>query len=554
MGRDNMIWSGYNQMVQDWIANVEYYRGKDADQILDYAEKIKQLGESTKDAALLGFSYYYIAETHYMLNDVEKFLEHIMQSLEHLQRSKQWRLMAQAYNLLGIASNNQGNAPFALDYYLVGTSVCEINGLPLEKAIIEYNIGSIYMTYQEYSRAIHYLESSAAGFGAIPENEQIISYRYIIYMSLASCHMALHNMERAGYYLSRVKEESAGALEDMEKMYFLCVQARYYNELPNAQLRDECIQEIWENLTPHLNIIDIFDDIYNYCQMLLDIDKFQELWAVLDMVDSIIRPANLVYLQRRMLNIKLEYYKKTGDNSGFLQAAGLYYELSRMKEREEAYVTGSMLNVRFSLEEAKKRQRQVEAENQKLQQQSETDSLTGIANRMCLNRKAEEIFVQAFNEGSYIGVEILDVDYFKEYNDNYGHQQGDECLKAVASQLKKLTEHGNIFVARYGGDEFTIIYKGYSPEAVQRFAQELKEGITNLAMEHRFSKALPIVTISQGICCDIPKKGNKVWDFLHSADAMLYRVKRNCRNAIAMGSCVRDETGTDTESGEMRII
>ena len=96
--------------------------------------------------------------------------------------------------------------------------------------------------------------------------------------------------------------------------------------------------------------------------------------------------------------------------------------------------------------------------------------------------------------------------------------------------IKQIAEENQIFCARYGGDEFVIIYKDVTREQIVAFAAELKRRVMSLQIEHRYSKALPVVTVSQGICWDIPRKGNKMWDFLHSADNMLYRVKKFSRN------------------------
>ena len=93
---------------------------------------------------------------------------------------------------------------------------------------------------------------------------------------------------------------------------------------------------------------------------------------------------------------------------------------------------------------------------------------------------------------------------------------------------------------RYGGDEFVIIYANVTREQAVSFAEELRRRVLALEMEHRFSKALPVVTISQGICWGIPRKGNRSWDFLHAADNMLYRVKKFSRNNYCVGGL--DET------------
>lgn len=88
------------------------------------------------------------------------------------------------------------------------------------------------------------------------------------------------------------------------------------------------------------------------------------------------------------------------------------------------------------------------------------------------------------------------------------------------------------FCARYGGDEFVVMYENISKEDAKEYVEELRRKVMELTLPHRFSKMLPIVTITQGMYCDVPKEENRVWDFLHVADEILYSVKTDNR-----GSC-----------------
>ena len=187
----------------------------------------------------------------------------------------------------------------------------------------------------------------------------------------------------------------------------------------------------------------------------------------------------------------------------------------------------NMIRIRTSLE-------QVKEQNALLVEKSETDALTGLANRYRLTEYSQKLMDEAFHEQVPYAIEILDIDHFKEYNDNYGHQAGDACIKQIAEQLIAM-QSKNIFCARYGGDEFIIIYKGLSRDEVLSKARTLKNDITNLEFKHEYSRSAPIVTISQGICIAVPSEVNSGWDFLHLADNYLYHVKRKCRNAIGIG-------------------
>ena len=93
---------------------------------------------------------------------------------------------------------------------------------------------------------------------------------------------------------------------------------------------------------------------------------------------------------------------------------------------------------------------------------------------------------------------------------------------------------------RYGGDEFILVYKNYSDEEVLEFAKELKRKLAAQKLEHKYSKISDVVTISQGICWGVPTGYEKAWDFLHTADANLYKIKQKSRNNICIGKCERE--------------
>ena len=128
-------------------------------------------------------------------------------------------------------------------------------------------------------------------------------------------------------------------------------------------------------------------------------------------------------------------------------------------------------------------------------------------------------------------------------NDNYGHQEGDHCLIRVAETIQKIADKYQAFAARYGGDEFVVIYGGLTRQQSATAAEELRKAIMELQLEHRYSKALPILTVSQGLCFGIPGEEDHVSDFLHRADEMLYRVKNISRNNYCVGDI--DKTQMD---------
>ena len=121
--------------------------------------------------------------------------------------------------------------------------------------------------------------------------------------------------------------------------------------------------------------------------------------------------------------------------------------------------------------------------------------------------------------------------------DTKKEQERDElhrAIWAIADELRKMQSR-DTFCARYGGDEFIIIYEYKTEDEVFSMADSLRERILDRRIEHVCSKALPVVTISQGICFDVAPEESRSWDFLHAADMMLYEVKKRSRNNISLG-------------------
>ena len=171
-------------------------------------------------------------------------------------------------------------------------------------------------------------------------------------------------------------------------------------------------------------------------------------------------------------------------------------------------------------------------ENLVLQKKSEIDALTGLPNRMSYDEYCIELEKYLHANQKTLGVEILDIDYFKQYNDNYGHQNGDACIKMIAGELQKLTQESpKIYAARYGGDEFVIIYPGFLFSEVENFVKLLKRNVQANSIEHKYSKAADVVTVTQGICFDVFTPEKTIADFLKRADEALYEEKKIGRNS-----------------------
>ena len=168
--------------------------------------------------------------------------------------------------------------------------------------------------------------------------------------------------------------------------------------------------------------------------------------------------------------------------------------------------------------------------NKKLELLSRTDSLTEIANRRFMDEFLDKEWLRAIRSGTSISFVLIDIDFFKLYNDNYGHPEGDECLKNVAAMLKSQVSRPGDLVARYGGEEFALVLT--DTDEAEFVANHCRRSIEALQIPHNFSKVADVVTISVGLCTVSPKKGTDPSLIIDFADKALYKAKEMGRNRL----------------------
>lgn len=167
----------------------------------------------------------------------------------------------------------------------------------------------------------------------------------------------------------------------------------------------------------------------------------------------------------------------------------------------------------------------------KLNHLSHTDRLTGLNNRRYFDLYLNQELARVIRNSSNIAVLMLDVDHFKKYNDNYGHLQGDECLRQVADCLRRAITREVDFVARYGGEEFAIVLPNSDASSAEIIAKRIIDTLSDLKIPHAHSSVAPFVTISVGIACC---KTTSAATLLASADSALYKAKENGRNQFVV--------------------
>jgi diguanylate cyclase (GGDEF)-like protein len=221
--------------------------------------------------------------------------------------------------------------------------------------------------------------------------------------------------------------------------------------------------------------------------------------------------------------------------------------------RSAANLKRQLDNCKLREQELVKVTHQLKQLNEELQRLSILDELTGIANRRFFNILVAQEWGRATRAVVPLSMILIDIDFFKNYNDYYGHPAGDRCLKQVAATLNSLTRRPGDCVARYGGEEFVVLLAHTGLRGALAVAETLRTSIEDLCLEHVASPVHNCVTLSLGVASTVPDRGNSPELLLSAADQAVYQAKREGRNCVRAFQGLLDEPQLVARANHLRV-
>lgn len=196
------------------------------------------------------------------------------------------------------------------------------------------------------------------------------------------------------------------------------------------------------------------------------------------------------------------------------------------------YSVIGMVETFTDITERKNAESKLHLANRELERLAIEDGLTKLYNRRRFDEYLSSEWKRRTRTGSPISLIMIDVDYFKKYNDHYGHQTGDSCLRSIAEVIRKCVKRSGDLCARYGGEEFAIIMPETDIAGAIHVAESIRKELMQLQILHECSSVAQYVTISCGVAAMIPKIANKPQELIEKADQSLYSAKQNGRNSV----------------------
>lgn len=445
-------------------------------------------------------------------------------------------LLARSYNLLGIAYAGQGSFQRAITMYQKGLDLIRRkNYSVIRKDTLLNNIGDAYFQMGAYRKS---LQIAKKGYDeskkSLPENHLRIAVFGLNFFDSLSC---LGAYDRAKALLDEIKPNVEALPKSIYVGGYYVRQAYLMYLTGDAEAAAKYADVVYELIQANCDTY----EFHNYVERIIyaelqngDLERARRFSEVLTdyaaknehIKDQIMakRAAAAICRATGEDDLALSYYRQISEHFEALmnENRAIQYESQQSVETASSEIGKLLGRIRAS------------------QDKADRDALTGLHNRAALVRIADAFIRNAREKGRYLGGIFIDIDFFKEYNDVYGHAAGDEAIKLVSSACR-VEENADIQFFRYGGDEFFGMMLGRSGKSIETLALRISEKIRASGVEHIKNPNGRCLTLSVGVVDFRVGQGEyTILDVIKFADKALYRAKDAGRNAVFACSVNRD--------------
>ena len=517
--------------------------------------------------------YIDIVADYYEVQDGTSYATELAEKMVQLGNAIEYDDMGYLYYIAALVYSDDGNSAMFINYIMSALDqYAGVDGSgsedPYYSILCLTSIGNEYVSEKNYELGRNYLTAAYAFDIEYDEKLNAETKAYVL-LNLASLELKTENPGKAAEYLEECnvwisKEDRITAESD--RILYKDLVANTKNASGDHTEAIKLLDSAYDEYLrcPHFDYsnfdITLYEDYGNiYC----DMKRYDKALEYFLSAKAMIEFRGLKDKESCLLGI-FKCYKGLGDQTNAIKAAEAYQEY--LNERLVAaqsvqsaffeYLNNEQSDTIIELENAKSnmylviiavaaafvvavvlavrirnKKKQIEVESEEFHKLSEMDGLTGIHNRRSLDAYLEHNWEKLCDADINVGVVMIDVDQFKNYNDRYGHQMGDEVLKAVAEAFTQSVRRERDFVARYGGEEFIIIMPEMNEEGLISVLERIRANIKARGIPHEDSSVSDVVTVSMGahICTGADEERNYE-NIIKIADTALYKAKekRNC--------------------------
>ena len=495
---------------------------------------------------LYGLCNYYRAYWCMQNGALAECLECLNESIRCMMGTEQEKHVARCYNLLGVVAHGQNNLLLAAEQYSKALDYADKYENFYTRYIVGTNLADIYYRIGSYDKAFWWNRESMKEYEKSGDHSAnglknyvklLAGYGYCLAMT-----DRLKEADEVRRKLEQIKSEEQGDIFPVLCAYTFFA-LLYYKE-KRKELATACLNVALQSVLNEQQITPYADNILNLLELLIMMENYGYMGVLLDYLEPIADAEGNEGFLLQILAYQLKYCGDKMTEEQYLERTEKFFRIKEAYEDRESSMILRMMEMRGQLLQIEETQKELEEENVKLRYQADHDELSGLYNKGKLNRYAEEIFDMALKNGFAMSVIFVDIDYFKQMNDYYGHSKGDDCVRAVAESIRCCMPGD--FAARYGGDEFVVIAVNRTAEYVQECGEKIVKDVRALNIPNEGAGEEKVLTVTVGIAHAVPVRTNKIWDFLSAADETLYRQKQERKGCMRFCGRVGVENGDGT--------
>ena len=507
--------AGYDSSIQKYDRQYQVYAETDDPRAIGVLKRMLKYARENSDNELSGYVYNRLAFECYKTGDYKAFLKNLRQAASAVMRSADKSEMIKIYYHIAVDALNRDMFDVAYDYTVHARNSALRENCEDDAAVMDAMTAYILLQTASYEECLTVTRRSL---------EEVIKYKsrpnYVFnvvsgYLNEAAACLGLSRdaeAEKAYEKAVRFVENTDDDYREKTTFDLGVIGARIAVRAGNKKDLRRHTDAIKKGFNGEMQLAESIGDIELLGRELLESGEAGILNELLQVMTREKISEDLSGVRRVLTDLRVAYCLSAGSreqlDAAYREQDIVYGQI--VENRKAAY---NYVRDLISLtSELNAEQETIRMEREQLLRMANTDALTGIANRHALNGHLEKLFEQAFREKTSLGVLMIDLDELKNYNDTYGHQAGDRCLIRVGDALSALAEDERVFPARYGGDEFVVLFDNMTDREIRAFCTELQERVP--------------LTVSQGVCNAVPREKNRSWDYLSSADRALYRSKK----------------------------
>ena len=494
-----------------------------------FCDRLISLAKGNHDWQSVAYGYVWRADYFcYVESDLKAVSRELYYAQIYIDEENPSELLEKYYTLKRVLYEQTYDIQSAFQYSLKALEVAELLDIRFRIGANYGNLATYYLNYGCYDDALLYSEQAMEVFRALPEKQPRIMR--VLLCNLIKIYLKLGRTDRV---LQMLKELQALPLEKKDlQIYVDYGYMIYYSAMGDAEGSLSYLDAIFRHglmeLSNRTYIIEILTDGLDSMISLNNKEKSKEL---IQLLESYMKEEEIEPLLK-LCGQKILYARKFKTAKECSSCYKEYYQRYTKAQALVRQLKNEGLRTGLELNDACTQYDQSRKELDELYNMVNYDELTKVYNRHYFNIRLEEMLNSA--EYSNLGYAIIDVDYFKEYNDYYGHAAGDEVLRQVAASLKDETGD-DMLVARYGGDEFVCLSSGFECEKITAYVQRAAAALREKNIEHIKSRCSQQVTLSIGYGCRRVSNKVEVLAFFDKVDHALYNAKssgRNCARTI----------------------